>query len=269
MFKTLGTIIKDNWQWRKQIGRLAVFDLIKRSRGAVLSWAWLFIKPAVFIFVFWFALDIGLRAGGENAYPPYFLWLVAGLIPWFYMQEMLGAGSDVLHRYSYLVNKIKFPLSGISTIFNISTLLVHCGLVIVLFAIYFISGLPFDIHMLQIPVIVLVMFTFFNMYSIMTSQLSALSKDFANLIKAFMTPFFWLSGIIFNVADLGISWIQNILLFNPITFFATAYRDVFYYQKWVWEDPMVLGSFGIVFLVTLIAMCLVYKRCHEEVSDAL
>lgn len=34
------------------------------------------------------------------------------------MQDMLGAGIDVMHRYPYLVNKIKFPLSGISTIYT-------------------------------------------------------------------------------------------------------------------------------------------------------
>lgn len=267
MFKTLATICKDNWQWRKQIGRLAVFELIKKSRGAVLSWAWLFIKPGIYIFVFWFALEIGLRAG-KDAYPPYFLWLVAGLIPWFYMQELLGGGSDVLHRYSYLVNKIKFPLSGISTFFNLSSLMIHLGLVVVLFIIYFALGLPPDLYLLQVPFIILVMFTFFTMYSILTSQLSALSKDFSNLIKAFMTPLFWLSGIIFNVADLPQS-IQNVLLFNPITTFSTAFRDAFYNKVWVWENPQFLISFGIVFLITLVLMLIVYKRLNEEVPDAL
>ena len=117
VLSTLATILKDNWEWRKQIGRLALFDLVKKSRGAVLGWAWFFIKPAMYIFCFWFALEIGLRAGNSDAgAPPYILWLCAGLIPWFFMQDMLGPGLDVLHRYSYLVNKIKFPLSGISTI---------------------------------------------------------------------------------------------------------------------------------------------------------
>ena len=94
VLSTLATILKDNWEWRKQIGRLALFDLVKKSRGAVLGWAWFFIKPAMYIFCFWFALEIGLRAGNSDAgAPPYILWLCAGLIPWFFMQDMLGAGS--------------------------------------------------------------------------------------------------------------------------------------------------------------------------------
>jgi teichoic acid transport system permease protein len=114
--------LRDNWNWRKQIARLSLFDLKKKSRGAVLSWGWFFIKPGMYIFCFWFALEIGLRVGNSDAgAPPYILWLCAGLIPWFFMQDMINQGSDVLHRYPYLVNKIKFPLSGISTISDIAT----------------------------------------------------------------------------------------------------------------------------------------------------
>ena len=268
MLKTLTTIVKDNWQWRKQIGRLAIFELVKKSRGAVLSWAWLFLKPLIFIGVFWFALDIGLRAGRDMD-PPYFLWLVAGIIPWFFMRDMLSQGSDVLHRYSYLVNKIKFPISAISSVYAISMLVTHLGLVILLVILYLASGIPIDLYVLQIPVLIIVMAVFFTMISMLTSQLSALSKDFKNLVAALVTPLFWLSGVIYNTASLSIEWIRIVLLFNPITFFATAYRDALYYKIWVWENPQALVTFAAVFLVTLVAMLIVYKRLYKEIPDVL
>ncbi len=200
VLSTLATILKDNWEWRKQIGRLALFDLVKKSRGAVLGWAWFFIKPAMYIFCFWFALEIGLRAGNSDAgAPPYILWLCAGLIPWFFMQDMLGPGLDVLHRYSYLVNKIKFPLSGISTIFSGATLIVELMLMVALFVIYFACGMPLDVYLLQVPILLVLMFLFWNTVSILFSQLSAMSKDVKNLMSAMSTPFFWLSGVLFDV----------------------------------------------------------------------
>lgn len=269
MLHTLIAIFKDNWIWRKQIVRLAVFELIKQSRGAVLSWAWLFIKPAVYIFVFWFALDIGLKAGGTNSYPPYFLWLISGIIPWFYMRDIVNTGSDVLHRFPYLVNKMKFPLSGISTIFSLSTLVVHIGLMIVLFVIYFCYGLPIDIYLLQIPFIIIIMFVYFNMFSIITSQISAISKDFANLLKALVTPLFWLSGIIYNIENVHIKVIRDILLINPVTFFVSSFRDALLNRTWIWNNTESLGAFAIIFLITLVLMLIVYKRFHEEVHDAL
>ena len=245
---TLGTILKDNWAWRKQIGRLALFELVKKSRGAVLSWSWFFIKPAMYIFCFWFALDIGLRVGsgaGEAGAPPYILWLCAGLIPWFFMQDMLGAGIDVMHRYPYLVNKIKFPLSGISTIFTGATMLVQLMLMAALFVIYFACGMSFDVYLLQVPVLLLMMFIFWDIVSIMFSQLSAISKDVKNLM------------------------IQVLLYFDPITFFVTSFRGAFYDKTWFWEDPTLCLGFAVVFVVTLALALFVYGKFNEEVADVL
>lgn len=270
VLSTLATILKDNWEWRKQIGRLALFDLVKKSRGAVLGWAWFFIKPAMYIFCFWFALEIGLRAGNSDAgASPYILWLCAGLIPWFFMQDMLGPGLDVLHRYSYLVNKIKFPLSGISTIFSGATLIVELMLMVALFVIYFACGMPLDVYLLQVPILLVLMFLFWNTVSILFSQLSAMSKDVKNLMSAMSTPFFWLSGVLFDVKDIHIGWVQTMLDFNPITFFVTAFRGAFYDKTWFWNDPSACVGFVVVFAITLLAALFVYKKFNEEVCDVL
>lgn len=269
---TLQTILKDNWEWRKQISRLAIFELVKKSRGAVLSWAWFFVKPAMYIFCFWFALDIGLRVGSGNAdagAPPYILWLCAGLIPWFFMQDMLGAGIDVMHRYPYLVNKIKFPLSGISTIYTSAVMLVQLMLMVALFIIYAACGMSFDIYLLQIPILLFLMFVFWDLVSILFSHLSAISKDVKNLMNAMSTPFFWLSGVIFDVKSVPVDWIQNIMAFNPITFFVTSFRGAFYDKTWFWNDPVLCAGFAAVFVITLLLALLVYKKLNEEVADVL
>ena len=272
LLSTLTTILKDNWEWRGQICRLSLFELKKKSRGAVLSWAWFFIKPATYIFCFWFALDVGLRVGNGGASagdPPYILWLTAGLIPWFFMQDMLNQGCDVMHRYPYLVNKIKFPLSGISTIFTAASMLVHLMLLVVLFGIYLLCGMPWDVHLLQLPLLLVLLLVFWDCFSILFSQLSAMSKDVKNLIQAFSTPIFWLSGVIFNVRSVPIDWIQGILNYNPVTFFVTAYRYAFYDRIWFWEDPGLCIGFAVVFVVTALLALLVYKRFNEEVADVL
>lgn len=269
MLSTLATITRENWEWRKQIGRLAIFELVKKSRGAVLSWAWFFIKPAMYIFCFWFALEIGLRAGGNVDGPPYILWLSAGLIPWFFMQDMLNSGIDVLHRYPYLVNKIKFPLSGISTIFTSATMLVEFMLIAALFVIYFACGMPLDIYLLQVPILLLLLFLFWDLVSILFSQLCAFSKDVKNLMSAMGTPFFWLSGVIFSVDSIPVDWIQVILYFNPITFFVSSFRSAFYDKTWFWDNPIACAGFAVVFVLTLVVTLLVYKRLHEEVADVL
>ena len=267
---TLSEILKEQWQWRKQILSLGLFDLKKTSAGAVLGPLWFFAKPAVYILVFWFALGVGLKSADQTGSDvPYVLWLVGGLIPWFYIQDMIGQGVNVFSRYSYLVTKIKFPLAGIPTIYSISNFVIQIGLVVALLAIHFICGQPLDLYLLQLPVAMVLMFVFFDMFSLMTSLLSAISKDFMNLLKTLSTPLFWLSGIIFIVFNLGIPAIELILMFNPITFIVTMYRCAVYDKMWIWDKPEAIIGFVIVFVVTAIATAIIYRRTHEEVADVL
>lgn len=269
---TLGTILKDNWEWREQIGHLAIFDLRKKARGAVFGWVWIIMKPLVFIGVFWFVLEIGLRAGADSPDYPYFVWLISGLIPWFFMADMIGGGSDVYHRYAYLVNKVKFPLSGISTLYTLSHLIINVVLIVVMLVIYTAYGMPWDVYLLQIPLIIVLMFLFWDFASIWMSQLSGISRDFGQLIKLFRQPFFWLSGVIYSIdrlATTGFDWVHTVMLFNPVTFFATAMRKATCDKVWLWEDPIFFGAFAIMFVGTVALAAFLYKRFHEEVADVL
>lgn len=78
--------------------------------------------------MYWFAFSIGLRAGKPvNGYP-FFLWLIAGLVPWFYMGDMITGGTNCIRRYSYLVTKMKFPVSTIPTFVSISNLIININI---------------------------------------------------------------------------------------------------------------------------------------------
>ncbi len=270
MFTALAEIIKENWNWRGHVKSLAAFEIVKKTRGAVLSWSWLIIKPAVYIFCFWFAIDVGLRAGntGGGDYP-YLLWLCAGIIPWNFISDILGPGSDIYRRYPYLVNKIKFPISAIPSIFTTASLILQVMLIGCLFVVYFITGQTVTIYLLQLPILLLLMWMFCSFFSLGISLLSALSKDISQLIHALSTPLFWLSGVIFNIQDIQIEWVQVLFNLNPVTFFIDGYRHAFCYKSWFWTDATMCVGFAIVFLLMILLVTLTYKGLHQEVRDVL
>ena len=263
------SFVSECWRRRSQIWFLAVTELKKTCRGAVLGWAWLFIKPAVYVFVFWFALSLGLRAGGEATECPYIVWLTCGLVPWFFMQDMLGAGSNVYRRYAYLVNKVGFPMPAISAFYVLSKLIVYVVSFAILLGACAVGGVSVPPTVVQLPIIAMLMYLFFVGWSMLASPLSALSKDFSNLIKTLSTPLFWVSGIIYDVSALGIDWIQSVLAFNPVTFFAQAHRMALCDGVWLWEDPFMLGAFAFVLVLVLGAAVLNLRRVESEVTDVL
>ena len=243
MIKLLATIIKEHIAYKGQIFKLAKSDLIKTYRGAALGWAWALIKPTITIFVYWFAFEIGLRAGkGVNNYP-YFLWLISGVVPWFYISDMITTGTECIRKYSFLVTKMKFPVSTIPTFVNISKLITHLLLIAIVILIFILFGFKPDIYWIQIIFYAALTFIFFNIWGLFSGPLAAISKDYSNLVKAFVTAIFWLSGIIWNPDTINNPIIKKILALNPVTFLVNGYRNCFINKIWFWEQPKRLFYF--------------------------
>ena len=265
------TIIKQHITWRHQLIKLAKSDIIKTYKGAALGWAWSVIKPTVTIFVFWFAFGVGLKLGNTMASGyPFILWFIAGIMPWFYMEEMLTQGANSLRQYNFLVTKMRFPIATIPTFVGISKLYVHLFLIGLTVAFYLVYGYRPDIYYLQIPIYMLYMVLFFIAWAQFASMLSCMSKDFYNLVGAATQALFWLSGILYDVKTMAVpTWLRTFLLFNPITFISNGYRNVFVYKIWVWEEPDVLLYFLIMlFLMSSLALW-AYRRLYKEIPDVL
>lgn len=266
---TIKEILKDHWKYRKQLVKLAKSDIIKTYKGAALGWAWAVIKPAVTIFVFWFAFSIGLRSGRPVEGYPYFLWLISGMLPWFYMRDTITAGAGSIRRYKYLVTRIKYPVNTIPTFVSMAQLVIHFGLAAITILIFIGFGFAPDIYYLQLPFYMLLMFIFFTFWSIFAGVLSAMSRDFLNLVKALVTALFWLSGILYDATKIEQTWIKNIFLFNPVTIIANGYRNVFVYKTWFWETPMEMRNFAIVTVVMAILAVWAYQKLRKDIPDVL
>lgn len=267
--KSFINIIKEHKEYKNQIFKLAKADLKKTYRGAALGWSWAIIKPTVTIFVYWFAFTIGLRMAGNVGKFPYFLWLISGVVPWFYMSDMITGGADAIRKYSYLVTKMKFPISTIPTFVNISKFIVHLFLMVIVVAIFMMFGFKPDIYLLQLPFYMIIMFVFFNLWSLFASLLAAISKDFLNLVKAFVTAIFWLSGIIWNADTVTIPWLRRFLNLNPVTFIVNGYRNCFINKIWFWEQPKRMVYVVIFTAIMLILALWSYRKLRKEIPDVL
>ena len=262
-------IIKDHIQYKQQIFKLAKADLVKTYRGAALGWSWAIIKPAVTIFVYWCTFEIGLRSGKDVNGFPFFLWLISGVVPWFYMSDMLTGGTEAIRKYSYLVTKMKFPVSTIPTFVSLSKFMVNLVLMAIVILIFIIMGYPPTVYLLQLPIYMVLSFVFFTTFSLFASLLSSMSKDFANLVKSLVTAVFWLSGIIFNINSINIPWIKTVLMINPVTFLIEGYRNCFVNQVWIWEQPKRLMYFVIILFVLVLLAIWTYRRLRKEIPDVL
>ncbi len=267
--ETVREILRDHWEYKSQLTKLAKSDLNKTYKGSLLGWAWALIRPAILIFVFWFAFTVGLRHGHDVDGYPFFLWLIAGMIPWYYMRDMLNSGSNSIRKYRYLVTKIKFPVSTIPTFVSMANLAVNTGLIIVMIFIFWAFGYAPTVYYLQIPFYILLMFLFWTAWGLFSGIMSAMSSDFLNLVRSLTQALFWLSGILYDARTIDQVWIRKILLVNPVTLLINGFRNVFISHQWFWEQPGEIRNFLIAYIVMCLLAVWAYKKLRKELPDVL
>lgn len=274
MFGVLKGILSDHIHNTNQIFKMAKADLVKTYRGAALGWSWAIIKPCVTLFTYWITFEFGLRSGAPIHGVPFFLWLSIGIVPWFYMSEMLTQGTDSVRKYSYLVTKMKFPISVIPTFVSLSKLMVNLVLLFVVLCMFWAMGFAPTVYYLQLPLFILFSFIFFTLWAQFASLLAAISHDFANLVKSFITPIFWLSGILWQADKIKTdtvvgAWVKRFLNLNPVTFLTGGFRNSLVYDKWFWEEPNKCLYFAC-WLVILTALSLwAHSRLRKDIPDVL
>lgn len=274
--ESLKLFITEHKLFYKQLLELAKADIIKTYRGASLGWLWALIKPSITIFVYFFAFSVGLRASkpvtnAEGMTYDFFLWLLGGIIPWFYVSEMLTQGTGCIKKYSYLVTKMRFPVSTIPTFVSLSKMLVNIALTAVVMLIYcFYRHWP-SVYYLQLIYYMLCQFLIFTPFTLFNATLSVISQDYGNLIKSLTTAVFWMSGIMYDATKIHNVWMRRLLKVNPVTYICSGYRDCYIYHEWFWSPTRyksTLCFFGVTLLVWAGSLY-IYNKTRKDLPDVL
>lgn len=263
------TIIKEHLNNLSMLFNLSIIDLTKTYKNSRFGFLWAIFKPCIKIFTYYFMLVIGLKVSKDILGYPYLLWLISGMIPWFYINDILYQGSESIRKYSYIITKMKFPISIIPTFTSLSRYFIHIILVFLMIIIFFFSGYNLDIYMLQLPIYMVFTFLFFTVLNQCLSLLCSVSKDFLNAIKSSVFVLFSLSGIIWDISFIDNPILKAILSLNPITFLVNGYRNCFIKKIWFWEEPYTLIFFIVLTIILTIFAGFCYNKLKKTIPDLL
>ena len=113
--KLVVQIIKEQFLNLGLIFQLAIYDIKGKYSQHYLGILWQFINPLIQISIYWLIFGLGFRKGHPVDDVPYYLWLVVGLIPWFFITPSILQGSNSIYSRVNLVSKMKFPSAPIVT----------------------------------------------------------------------------------------------------------------------------------------------------------
>lgn len=259
--------------------RMLIYDLSKNDfktkfAGSYLGTVWAFIQPVVTVLVYWFVFQKGLRAGGINTRAgvevPYVLWLIAGLVPWFFFQDSLSSGTNALLEYSYLVKKVVFKISILPIVKIISALFVHCFFISFTLVLYCCYGYYPDLYTLQILYYSFCMFIMVLGLVYATCSVVIFFRDLSQIVNIVLQVGVWMTPIMWNIDTMELSPVLiGIFKLNPMYYIVAGYRDALIHKVWFWENPGMTVGFWLFTLAVFALGTRIFKKLKIHFADVL
>lgn len=262
------SLVKTMVHDRRLILRLAADDFRLRFAGSKFGVVWGFIQPLITILLYWFVFEIGFRSGNISSGVPYVLWLVTGIVPWFFFSEAWSGAVNCLYEYSFLVKKVQFHVEDLPVVKIVSSFFVHAffiGVIFILFACY---GHSVTIYSLELFYYIVCEIVLIYALALITSSIAVFIKDTIQFINILMQIFFWTIPIVWKEEAVPIR-VQLLLKCNPVYYLIEGFRNAFVYQKWFWEQPLHTLYFWTVTLALLSLGIWMYKKLNRYFADLL
>lgn len=266
--------IADILKNRKLIIRLAFNDFKTQYSGSYLGIFWAFVQPVVTVLVYWFVFEKGLKAGTMNLKAgitvPFVLWLIAGIVPWFYFQDSLLGATNSLLQYTYLVKKVVFNISILPLVKVISAMFVHLFFMTFAVVLYSCYGHYPDLYMLQILYYSFCIMVFVLGVSYFTCSIVAFFRDLTQIINIVLQVGIWMTPIMWNIDSMDLSpALLTIFKLNPMYYIVSGYRDAFIAKVWFWEHPKLTLYFWVLTGIMFIIGARTFKRLKVHFADVL
>ena len=267
------TFVTDLWRNRKLIIRLSVNDFKTRYAGSMMGIFWAFMQPVITVLIYWFVFEKGLRAGTQamgGASVPFVLFLISGLVPWFFFSDAWPNGTNSLISYSYLVKKVVFKISILPVVKVMASIYVHVFFAAVAVLIFWAYGHAPDIYSLQIIYYSLCAFVLALGLSYITASVVVFFRDLREIINILLQILVWVTPIMWNIeTSLPDGTLKKVLQLNPMYYVVSGYRDALIYKKWLWENAGLTIYFWVVTLLIFGMGMLVFKGLKKHFADVL
>ncbi|MGL4950965.1 MAG: ABC transporter permease [Mycoplasma sp.] len=219
---------------------MSIVDMKRKYKASILSWFWLFLQPALMVFMYWFAFSTGGQGLSEKINflgidYSFLQWLIIGVLTWSYCGDVMLTGPTSLSSYRWISKSF-----GIST--SVPPIFVNLGKFMIgscMIFIGFIISLIFNAtsgnqvitwYALELPVMMILMFCFMLSWSYLLSSIVAISRDMQNFIAIIPLLLGWISGVFIPPAGVEsadqVTQVTNIILqVNPFNFMVNGIRS--------------------------------------------
>lgn len=246
---------------------LAKADFKKRFTGSYLGIFWMFLQPIVSVLIYYLVFQLGFKSNPVSDMP-YVLWLIPGMIPWFFFNEAVMNSVGSLSAYQHLVKKIVFQVDILPLVKVMASFFLHLIFLWVLVLVYLLFGQKPSLWWLQAIYFIICNVVLIVGISYFTSAVHVFVKDMGQAVNILLQFGFWLSPIMWDFSIMPIRF-HRVLKLIPFTYIVEGFRDCFVYHNGFWERPEYTLYFWVVTLAIFIGGLAIFRKTRPHFADVL
>lgn len=251
--------------------RSILFELTKRDfqqqyMGSYLGFFWVFLQPLLFVVVIATIFSIGLRGAQSVEETPFVVYLLSGIVPWFYIAESLNRNTKVIKQHSFLLKKVDFRLSMLPMVSLMSSLAPHIFLIFVSIIVLAFHEISLSFYIVQLLYYFLAMSCLLLGVAWLTSSTQLFIPDVGKVMGLVVSFGFWLTPIFWSIDSIPTKY-QWLINLNPFSYIVQGYRDSLYLDVGFWEKPQEAFWFWLIALSFLALGTLVFKRLRPHFAE--
>lgn len=227
--------LRELWTYRELMRNLVLRDLRVRYKGSALGYLWTQLAPLLLMLVFLFVFST-LQKQAIALFP---VFLITGLLPWNFCAEAVSSGSRSVIDNANLIKKVFFPREILPLVSVFSALVNFILSLPMMFLVMAVAQwlypplggrLNFTGFIAYLPVLIVIETLFLAGIVFFTSALAVSFRDFVHLIGILIQFWFFLTPVVYALANLNLSPAQMQLMrwLNPMASLIEFYHEILY-----------------------------------------
>ncbi|MBR4224207.1 MAG: ABC transporter permease [Oscillospiraceae bacterium] len=252
MFEAIRFVISEHVSNRKLLLKMALVNMSKQTLRTSLGVFWVYLHDFLYFFVFC-AFRILMSGAGEIDGMHSVVYLMSGLIPWFFIAEVLNQGASSIRTNKAIIQSIKFPITIIPTVEVTAIFLKRLPSFLFIFAVCIYYGYIGSFHPLLFIYFMLCMLILMYSLTLFTSAFIAVSTDLHQFYLMFMRVMLYTMPIVWGYKHIQqFPSIMTIVKANPMVYIFNGFRSAFVtgvlptakYTAYFWGCTIVLFCMG-------------------------
>src|SRR6266536_1941038 len=212
--------LRELWRFRELVYFLALRDVKVRYKQTALGVAWVLLQPLLAMGIF--SIVFGSR-GLTTDGVPYPLFVISGLVPWFYFANATAGASGSVVGNTQLISKVYFPRLAIplaAVLANLVDFAIGTLLLLVLLPFF---GVAYGWEMLALPVLAGLLVLSALAVSVWLSALDVQYRDVRYAVPFLLQVWLFATPVVYPASVLPDRW-RLVYGLNPMAGVVEAFR---------------------------------------------